>query len=314
MACVRLVAGLVVALSLLAAGCGGSSSNAKEEPAAKSATAAPAAGTLEALWRAPGADVALINGTADFAPGERRYSFLIVDNQSRIVTRPTAKVWLSRGLKQKPFMETTATSEKIGVDAVEEGTPRAIFVTTLDLPDPGKYWVLAEPVGGRKIQAIGNVVVGKRTSAPDVGEPAVASKTPTLTSAGGDLAKLTTSKPPDTELLRTSVAEALSAGDPFVVTFATPQFCTTRTCGPVVEVVDAARTSFTGEKQIRWIHVEIYKDNDPTKGQNRWVTEWNLPTEPFTFLVGADGKVKARFEGTFSVRELKAAVREHLLP
>lgn len=309
---VRLAAGLVVALSLLAAGCGGSSSTTREEPAAKPATT-PEAGTLEALWRAPGADVALINGTADFAPGERRFSFLIVDNQSRIVTRPTAKVWLSRGLKQKPFLETTATSERIGVDAVEEGTPRAIFVTTLDLPDPGKYWVLAEPVGGRKIQAIGNVVVGKRTSAPDVGEKAVSSDTPTLTSAGGDLAQLTTAKPPDTELLRTSVAEALSAGDPFVVSFATPQFCTTRTCGPVVEVVDAVRKSFAAEKQIRWIHVEIYKDNDPTKGQNRWVTEWNLPTEPFTFLVGADGLVKARFEGTFSVRELKAAVREQLL-
>ena len=64
--------------------------------------------------------------------------------------------------------------------------------------------------------------------------------------------------------------------------------------------------------KIRFIHVEIFEDNDPTKGTNRWVKEWKLPSEPFTFLVGADGLVKERFEGTFSVRELTAAVEREL--
>ena len=31
---------------------------------------------------------------------------------------------------------------------------------------------------------------------------------------------------------------------------------------------------------VRFIHVEIYKDNDPAKGENRWVREWHLPSEP----------------------------------
>ena len=59
---------------------------------------------------------------------------------------------------------------------------------------------------------------------------------------------------------------------------------------------------------IRFIHVEIYEGNDPAKGENRWVQEWKLPSEPWTFLVGADGLVKERFEGTVSVRELDDAV------
>ena len=42
--------------------------------------------------------------------------------------------------------------------------------------------------------------------------------------------------------------------------------------------------------------------------------EWSLPTEPWTFLVGADGKIAARFEGTVSVLELEQSVREQLLP
>ena len=65
---------------------------------------------------------------------------------------------------------------------------------------------------------------------------------------------------------------------------------------------------------MRFIHVEVFEDNDPAKGFNRWMREWNLPTEPWTFLVGADGKIAARFEGTASVLELEEAVREVLAP
>lgn len=294
---------LTVALTLcVVAGCGGSSSVG---------TDSPGAGTLEALWRAPGEDVAIVPGAADFGPGRIRLSFLVVDGQGRVVTRPTARVWLARGLDRKPFLETTARAEEIGVEGSDAADASEIFVTHLDVPAPGKYWVLAEPVGGRKIQAVGNVVVAKKTEAPNVGDRAIASKTPTIASTGGDFAALTTQKPPDRELLQSSIAEALVAKAPFVVTFATPQFCTTRTCGPVVDVVDTVRKRFAG-RGIRFIHVEIYADNDPAKGTNRWVEEWHLPSEPFTFLVGADGLVKERFEGTLSVRELSTAVERRL--
>ena len=293
---------LALTACVLLAGCGGSSTKAREDPPA---------GTLEALWRAPGEDVAIVPGTADFAPGRVRLSFLVVDGQGRVVTRPTARVWLSRALGAKPFLETMARAEKIGVPGSDEADATEIFVTRLEIAKPGKYWVLAEPVGGRKIQAVGNVVVAKKTAAPDLGDRAIASKTPTIASTGGDFAALTTQKPPDRELLRSSIAEALAAKAPFVVTFATPQFCTTRTCGPVVDVVDTVRTRFSG-RGIRFIHVEIFTDNDPTKGTNQWVAEWKLPSEPFTFLVGRDGLVKERFEGTVSVRELSAAVQSTL--
>ena len=57
----------------------------------------------------------------------------------------------------------------------------------------------------------------------------------------------------------------------------------------------------------------MYEDNDPAKGFNKWMREWNLPTEPWTFLVAANGKIVDRFEGTVSVNELETAVREKLL-
>jgi hypothetical protein len=291
---------LSLAVCLVAAGCGGSSSEQEE----------PEGSTLESLWRAPGEDVAITPGSADFGPGRVRLTFLIIDGQGAVVTRPTARIWLARGLEEQPFAETTARSEAIGVEGSDPADASEIFVTNLQLPEPGTYWLLAEPVGGRKIQAVGTVVVKERTAAPDVGASAPPSRTPTLATATLD--ELSTSRAPDPELYRSSVADALADRTPFVLVFATPKYCTSRTCGPVVDVVSTVRRDHEGSG-IRFIHVEIYEGNDPTKGENRWVREWKLPSEPWVFLVGADGKVRDRFEGTVSVRELESSVRKHLL-
>ena len=64
---------------------------------------------------------------------------------------------------------------------------------------------------------------------------------------------------------------------------------------------------------MRFIHVEAFRDNDPRKGYNRWMRQWGLPSEPWTFLVGRDGRVTAKFEGALSEAELVAAVRKTLL-
>ena len=57
---------------------------------------------------------------------------------------------------------------------------------------------------------------------------------------------ISTAEPPDLELLKTTVAAALAAKKPFVVTFATPQFCQSRTCGPVVQVVQSVAKQWQG--------------------------------------------------------------------
>src|SRR5437763_15387587 len=131
---------------------------------------------------------------------------------------------------------------------------------------------------------------------PPVGAKAPASPTPTLATA--PVSALTTATPPDRALLRYSIAGSLAAHKPFVVTFATPKFCTSRTCGPVVDVVDTVRKRFA-RTDVRFIHVEVYRNNDPALGYNRWFKDWGLPTEPWTFLVGSDGRIKAKFEGSF---------------
>jgi hypothetical protein len=292
---------LLAAACLLPIGCGGSDDDA--ETAGTSGDGK----TLEQLWRAPGEDVAVIAGTQNHEPGDVRVSFLVVDSQGRVSLLPTARVWVARALDAPPFLESTAQLERIGVPGGAEADSTHIYVAHLLLPEAGTYWLLAEPEGGNPVQALGNVIVSADDREPGPGDSAPRSETPTLASAGGDLSKLTTRTPPDTSLLRYSVAGSLRAKIPFVVTFSTPKFCTSRTCGPAVDVLEETASRFEG-KGVRFIHVEVYEDNDPAKGYNRWMQEWGLETEPWTFLVGRNGAIVERFEGAVSVRELEDAV------
>ncbi len=165
----------------------------------------------------------------------------------RVVTLPTARVWVSRALEAPPFLESSAKLERIGVPGGDEADATHIYVAHLRLPEPGTYWLLAEPEGGKdKVQALGNVVVSADDPEPSPGDPAPASETPTLASAGGDLVEAhdagAARRDPSSLLGR-----RLDRGEvPFVVTFSTPKFCTSRTCGPVVDVVEEAAQPLRG--------------------------------------------------------------------
>ena len=294
---------LVLAVVLLAAGWGGNTHSAP-----------PAQGTLAAALSRPGPEISLVQGTSDYAVGPVRVTFLFIDSHSKSIERSRARVWVGTRLDAPTVLTTEATLEPIGVPGVSAaatGDVSRIYVARFRLTRPGKYTLVAEPEG-EKIQGVATIQVAERPKAPAVGDRAIPSHTPTLATAHGDVSTLTTKRPPDRTLLGYSVAGSLAAHAPFVLVFATPKFCTSRTCGPVVDVAQAVQSQFKG-RGVRFIHVEIYQDNNPAQGANRWVKEWRLPSEPFVFLVGRDGRIKGRFEGSVSVAELAAAVRSTLL-
>jgi hypothetical protein len=294
-----------LALTALTAGCGSTAS--------PSTRGAPKPGSLEALWRNSGESVSLIPGTSDYSPGNLRISFLVVDPRGKVISPPQARVWVGRSLGERPFAKAVARRQPVGVPGVStDSDVKALFVAHVRVSEPGSYYVVARPVGSVRIAGLREFLVRSNSASPAVGSRAYPSRTPTVASTGGRMSALTTRVPPDRALLRTSIAEALAAHEPFVVTFATPRYCESRTCGPVVDVLDAVRKR-NARTQIRFIHVEIYKGNDPRKGPNRWVREWRLPGEPWTFLVGRDGMIKAKFQGSVSVQELQDAIRRFLL-
>ena len=297
----------LLALLALAAACGGGSDEGEPERA-------PAPGSLRArLAEQPGPDVGLILGTSDFAVGENRISFLVVDNAGRVIEADEAAVLAApRSLDEAPtvraaaqlrVLDPLARDEPNAIKSAEPDT-KALYVTRLSFDAPGRYWLVAEPKG-RRIQAMAAIDVKAKPTAPAVGSKAPASDTPTLDDA--PVAALTTANPPDRALLRHSVADSLAARAPFVVAFATPRYCSSRTCGPTLEIVDTVRRQYE-QQGVRFIHVEVYEGNDPQNGVNRWMKEWKLPSEPWVFVVDREGVIRSRFEGSASVPELADAV------
>jgi hypothetical protein len=294
---------VAVLVAFVAAGCGTHN---------RSRSGGSGSESLASLMKRPGEDVTVVAGDSDFAVGVVRFSFLVIKHDAQAVDRPQATVWVAHSQSGRPFERATARLEPIGPPGASEtafGGVGRIYVVRLPIARPGRYWLVAEP-NGAKIQALGELDVKARSDSVAVGAKAPASATPTLASTRG-VSQLTTRVPPDRALLRYSIAGSLAAHTPFVVTFATPRFCTSRTCGPVVDVVNYVRRRFVG-RGIRFIHVEVYTHNRPALGYNRWMREWGLQSEPWTFLVGRDGRVKAKFEGSVSAAELEAAVRRLL--
>jgi hypothetical protein len=305
----------MAALAGLLAACGGGSSDTESSPATQKDAQLPS-WVKQALSAKSGPDVAATMGSADFAVGDNRLVFLVVRENGALVQAPTAAIeYAAAGEAPRT---ANAVLQPVGahehaheneVDPHDHIDVTDVYVAHVRTPKPGRYWFVADPAG-EKIQAVGTLEVQKQSVSPALGAKAPASDNPTLASAPAK--DITTARPPDTELLRYSIADSIQAQVPFVVVFATPEFCVSRVCGPTVEVVENVAKKFA-DGPVRFIHVEIYTDNDPKKGFNRWVKEWNLPTEPWVFLVDGAGVIRGKFEGAVSVGELESAVREDLL-
>jgi hypothetical protein len=151
---------------------------------------------------------------------------------------------------------------------------------------------------------------------PAIGAAVQSEDTPTATDAAG-IAAISTDDNPDPDFYTTSVSGALAAHDPFVLVFATPAFCKSATCGPTLDTVKQVAADY--KARLTFIHVEPYQlrmadghlqpvlteNNDPIPVQS--VDDWGLQTEPYIFVVGADGKLSAKFEGIAAPEELRAA-------
>lgn len=94
-----------------------------------------------------------------------------------------------------------------------------------------------------------------------------------------------------------SLDEALASGRPVALLFATPAFCQTAVCGPTVDIVDQVRRD--GYDDVTFIHCEIFSDAGATVGDP--VAAWQLPTEPWLFVIGPDGEILRRADGPLLV-------------
>jgi hypothetical protein len=183
-----------------------------------------------------------------------------------------------------------------------------VYTTDLDFPQNGEWRIAALIKQGDETVAslLPSATVGQFKGIPKVGEEAPKIHTPTPADVGGDLSKITTRIPPDTQN-RVDYADVLGK-EPIFLLFATPQFCQSRVCGPVVDVAEQVKEQY-GDKAA-FIHMEIYNDNDPNKGVRPQVRAFHLPSEPWLFAIDRKGVIQAEIEGAFGVDRLTKVVEK----
>lgn len=167
---------------------------------------------------------------------------------------------------------------------------RGIYVADVNLEQAGLYDAVVQVDGG----AVGVSAFSARTPEestsypPGTTFPVIA--TPTEDDPGA-LETLCTREPP-CSMHQTSLDTALGTG-PVVFTVATPRFCQTAVCGPVVDVVEEFKQQ--AADGVTFIHAEVYNDAGVTPSSV--IDELALPSEPWTWVIGADGVVVDRFDG-----------------
>jgi hypothetical protein len=183
-----------------------------------------------------------------------------------------------------------------------------LYAGSVSFDRPGE-WGAEVIVRGDRIEETvrASFEVRAEPSTPAVGERVPASATPTAQDARA-IARISTDTHPNPRFYESSIAEAMAAREPFVVAFATPKFCRSATCGPMLDNVKKAARSWA---RVTFIHVEPYElPADPANLEAvPSALEWGLPSEPWVFVVDASGRLRAKFEGAMTPAELDAALR-----
>jgi hypothetical protein len=256
-------------------------------------------------------------------PGEQRFGFALFDRGNRQIGDLDVVLYVAKGLDETTHGPYPARYEPIEVkaqfrsktSAEDPDSARSVYVARLLFPSAGSYLVSAVTRLDRKLVATSPAQVMVRASSPvpGVGDRAIRTHTPTVASVGGDVKKIDTRVPPD-DMHDVDLVDALRRHRPVVLLFATPALCQSRVCGPVTDVAEQVKSEY--HDKADFIHMEVYKDNDPNKGVRpqmlAWACAFGHCHEPFLFVIDKRGRVAARIEGAFSASELKAAVRKAL--
>jgi hypothetical protein len=319
------IAAVLLACAVAAAGCGGDDTGEsadKPPPAPRAEEFPTAAGKTLVDLRSelPQAGPVLAPSVTQFTVGNNRLGFgLFTASRAQIADAPTAVyVAPAGGGKAKgPYLARYESLEvkpqfQSQSSAADPDAAKSVYVAHVPFDKPGKYDLLGiARVDGRLVaatSALPQLMVTREDLVPAPGEKAPVIDTPTEADAGGNLETIDTRVPPST-MHEQNFADVVGK-EPVVLVFATPRLCQSRVCGPVVDVAEQLKADY-GDR-AEFIHMEIFRENDISKGFRPQVAAWRLPTEPWVFTIDREGRVAARLEGAYSARELEGAIKKAL--
>ena len=299
------------------AGCGGGSGETRPAPPPEDFPQA-AGKTISQLLHDSGAvpsKLVVAPASEVFDKGTERYPFGVFTPGQEQVEDVEVALYFAKDGRAKVTGPLPAKLETLGTKPAYRsqngsgpGEAKSVYVVPkVDFDREGAWLAVAmikRPGGKLEVSRVPSAVVGEYPKVPKVGERPPRITTLTAADVGNDLEKIDTRVPPD-QMHKVDFAEVLGK-QPIVLVFATPALCQSRVCGPVVDV--AQQVADKWEPRADFIHQEVYVDNEISRGIRPQLKAFGLPTEPWTYLIGADGVIKDRLEGAYGVAELEEAM------
>ena len=304
------------------AGCGDSDEETSSEIAsaeAPPADAFPAAKgqTLDELLTSaqPTNEIVAAPAQGVFTPGANRVGFGLFNVDGSQITDGEVALYAAPGPKGAATGPYPARIESMQTDPEFEArttsedpeAAKVVYASDVDFGRKGEWRMIAMVRDGDELLAtrLPSIMVSEAPRIPDVGEEAPVVKTPTVDDVG-DIAKIDTRDPHDT--MHDADLASVVGKEPVVLLFATPALCVSRVCGPVVDVAEQVKSEVGDD--AAFIHMEVYNGNDPNEGIRAQLVDYGLETEPWLFVLDADGRVVDRIEGAFSASELRDALAD----
>ncbi len=206
-----------------------------------------------------------------------------------------------------------------GPTVTQPSEARGLYEATGVTFDEVGFWeieVTADVEGAGRQTAKATLSVAEQPSLPAPGQPALATENLTIGTKGAPQAAIdsrftTDGVIPDPELHRWTIADAIKQHRPVLVVFGTPVYCTSRFCGPITDLVDGLSKKY-GDRAV-FIHIEIWRDFQNqilNKAAADWLYRNNDLTEPWVYLIGADGTILDRWSSLASEQEVAAELEQ----
>lgn len=181
-----------------------------------------------------------------------------------------------------------------------------LYRATFDFDRPGTWLATVVPEDGDPMEPV-PFLVAEDPWTPALGEQAPVAATPTLDDL--PLERLTTDPTPDVAFYETSLDDAIASGLPTVLVFSTPAYCQTAACGPLLDNVQEVMPQYP---DVNFVHVEVFTEfwTDGFTPTAEYIAPsagpdgYNLPSEPWVFVIDAGGVIVGRFEGAMASAEL----------
>lgn len=272
-------------------------------------------------------DVSVFLTASEFVVGTNRFPFAVVTSAGVTIDQAEIDVRFSlidRGSRHFRHERTAGFREVVTMrthvhedDFVHNHLNARSYYVVDDVEfDTAGFWsadLAVTPPDASTFLASAAFTVTPQPSALGVGVHVPLTTHPTLRDVS-DVTVLSTAENPVVEMYEATVADVLAEGQPLVVQFSTPLFCTSSMCGPVYEEVASLHKRY-GDR-VRFIHLEPF-NLSIARSEGRLVPmphsrEWGLETEPWVFVIDSSGVVRARFQGLVAASEIEAAIDQVL--